>query len=395
MATAASCPRKRESRSDVRAAYERRAPLNLAPMRSAPPPLRVGMTAALSGRYQTQGRQALLGIQAWVEETNRVGGIQLQGQQRPVALIVYDDASDATRCGVYTERLLTADRVDILFGPYSSGLTLRAAESAAQYQHVLWNHGGALEPASAWAIGLLTPAPYYFHGVIDLVRQTTPACARIVIVHSTAGAFPRAVAAGAAQYSQAQGCQVTTLPYAPRTTDFTAVLDQLAAAQPHLVLGVGRIEDDVRFAQQYVHGAVRATAVALIATPLTLFRDTLGRDASRFLGPSQWEPGLVVCPDYGPTAQEVLQRLAFYAPQGVDYPMAQAYAAGLVAQRCLEVTPALDQQVMLHTARQLDFTTFYGRYRLDPTTGRQVGHVMPVVQWQGRRKVIRWPSPSI
>ena len=118
--------------------------------------LRVGMTAALSGRYQPQGQQALLGVQAWVEETNRAGGMLLQGHRRPVELVVYDDASDATLCGVYTERLLSAERIDVLLGPYSSGLTLRAAEVAARHQHVLWNHGGALEPASAWTVGLLT-----------------------------------------------------------------------------------------------------------------------------------------------------------------------------------------------------------------------------------------------
>jgi branched-chain amino acid transport system substrate-binding protein len=354
-------------------------------------PLRVGMTAALSGRYQPQGQQALLGVQTWVEDTNRAGGITIQGHRRPLELIAYDDASDATRCGVYIERLLTADRIDVLLGPYSSGLTLRAAEVAAQHQHVLWNHGGALEPASAWTIGLLTPAPYYFHGVIDYVRHTMPACERVAIIYSTAGAFPRAVATGAAQYRQAHGCQVTTYPYAPRTTDFSTMLTQLAQMQPHLVLGVGRIEDDVQLARQYVRGAVRTRAMALIATPLTLFRDALGHDAARFLGPSQWEPGLVSVPDYGPTPQEVLQRLGRCAPAGVDYPMAQAYAAGLVAQRCLEAAQCLDQAVIRRVARQLDFTTFYGRYRLDPLSGRQVGHVMPVVQWRGRHKVVCWP----
>jgi branched-chain amino acid transport system substrate-binding protein len=71
--------------------------------------------------------------------------------------------------------------------------------------------------------------------------------------------------------------------------------------------------------------------------------------------------------------------------------MAQAYAAGLVAQRCLEAAPGLDQQVLRQTARHLDCTTFYGRYRLDPASQRQVGHVMPVVQWQGKQKVVLWP----
>ena len=78
-------------------------------------------------------------------------------------------------------------------------------------------------------------------------------------------------------------------------------------------------------------------------------------------------------------------------PEGVDYPMVQAYAGGLVAQRCLEIAGTLDQHALRQVASTLDFTTFYGRYRIDPGTGRQLGHRMPVVQWQGGRKVVIWP----
>ena len=52
--------------------------------------------------------------------------------------------------------------------------------------------------------------------------------------------------------------------------------------------------------------------------------------------------------------------------------MAQAYAAGLVAQRCVEQAGTLEDQVLRETAGKLDFSTFYGRFRIDPITGRQV-----------------------
>jgi branched-chain amino acid transport system substrate-binding protein len=77
---------------------------------------------------------------------------------------------------------------------------------------------------------------------------------------------------------------------------------------------------------------------------------------------------------------------------GVDYPMAQAYAGCLVAQRCLAEAGSLDQQALRKVAGRLDFTTFYGRYKIDPASGRQLGHVMPVVQWRGGTKVIVWPA---
>jgi branched-chain amino acid transport system substrate-binding protein len=74
--------------------------------------------------------------------------------------------------------------------------------------------------------------------------------------------------------------------------------------------------------------------------------------------------------------------------------MAQAYAGGLVAQRCVEAAGTLAQHALRQAAYRLDFTTFYGRYRVDPSSGRQIGHHMPVVQWQGQHKVILWPPHS-
>ena len=360
--------------------------------------IHIGMTAALTGRYSLPGHQALQGAQVWIDDTNRAGGIRLHSSQTqlPLRLTFYDDASVPERCGVLTEHLITEDQVDILLGPYSSGLALRAAEVAQRSQRVLWNHSGASEAiytrGFAWVVGILSPPSTYFHSVIDLVQHTRPSASHVAIVHSTAGAFPKDVATGALQYCQQQGFEtVHTYPYSAGTTDFTPILKQLESTAPAVVLGVGRIEDDLRFATQYLQHKMLADVVGLIVTPLTLFRDTFSSAAAHFVGPSQWEPAIVTAPGYGPSSAEVLTRLMARRPEGVDYPMAQAYAGGLVAQCCLETAGTLDQHVLRQVAGTLDFTTFYGRYRIDPGTGRQLGHRMPVVQWQGDRKVIVWP----
>ena len=255
------------------------------------------------------GRQALLGAQVWVEDTNRAGGIRLHSRQTPLPLRLtfYDDASAPEQCAVLTERLITEDQVDILLGPYSSGLALRAAEVAQRFQRVLWNHGGASEAiytrGFAWVVGILSPPSTYFHSVIDLVRHTRPSASHVAIVHSTAGAFPKDVAAGAVQYCQQQGFEtVHTYPYPAGTTDFTSILKQLESATPAVVLSVGRIEDDLRFATQYLQHKIPADVVGLIVTPLTLFRDTFGSAAAHFVGPSQWEPTIVTAPGYGPSS---------------------------------------------------------------------------------------------
>ena len=51
----------------------------------------------------------------------------------------------------------------------------------------------------------------------------------------------------------------------------------------------------------------------------------------------------------------------------------------------------LESAALRETAGDLDFSTFYGRFKIDPVTGRQIGRSVVIVQWQGGRKVVVWP----
>lgn len=358
------------------------------------------MTASLTGRYRGPGRQARAGVLAWIDDTNRAGGIRVCDRlaRLPVRLICYDDAGQGERCSRLTERLIVDNHVDVLLGPYASGLTRRAAAVAAQHERVLWNHGGSTDAVyrtnNAWVVGLLTPASHYFHGVIDAVVEACPELRRVTILHGTTGAFPRDVGTGAVQHCRERGIEtVQSIAFPPHTDDFMPLLQPLQVHPPDVLLGVGRIEDDLRLAAQLVDLGLPLKLVGLIVTPLQQFQTTLGKAVNGFTGPSQWEPGVVQAPDYGPATADVLRRLQRYTSEEVhiDYPMAQAYAGCLVVQRCIEVAGSLAQHALRRVAGELDFTTFYGRYRIDPHTGRQVGHVMPVVQWQQGSKVMVWP----
>jgi hypothetical protein len=122
------------------------------------------------------------------------------------------------------------------------------------------------------------------------------------------------------------------------------------------------------------------------------FPHALGTHAEGFLGPSQWERRLVCVPDFGPGPDEATEGIrAQGAPP--NYPAAQAYAACLIAQCCLEEA-GTDDGSLWRTACALDCATFFGRFRIDPATGLQVGHEVVLVQWRRGRKVVVWPPPS-
>ena len=74
------------------------------------------------------------------------------------------------------------------------------------------------------------------------------------------------------------------------------------------------------------------------------------------------------------------------------YPAAQAFAAGVVAERCVrDAARTQRRRPLLAAARALDCTTLFARFRLDPSSGVQTGHRVLTVQWQdGERRVV-WP----
>jgi hypothetical protein len=80
-------------------------------------------------------------------------------------------------------------------------------------------------------------------------------------------------------------------------------------------------------------------------------------------------------------------RRAFH--RAPEYPAAQAFAVGLILEECRHRAGGrLAAPALLEAACALDTTTLYGAFRLDPATGRQVGHRVRLVQWRGGRKCL-------
>lgn len=366
-----------------------------------------GISASLTGQFAVQGRQALAGLAAWVEYVNGCGGLSPDGRRRyPVTLRHYDDASLADNARRNTERLLRQDGVDLLFGPYSAGLTAAAAGIAEQYGRILWNHGGAgvavYQRGHRQIVGILTPADCYLAGLPALARAANPDARTLAIARVDAGAFARQVCAGAETAAQLLGfATVLRQTYPPSTTDFAGIAHRIAAAAPDVLVAVGRIRHDIGLAQALagLRPRPRIGLAAVVAAPIAEFAAALGRDADGFVGPSQWEPQTAVAaPDYGPPADVAMRMLARAArvhSAPVDYPMAQACAAGLIAQRCVEAAGGWgDDAALRDAAGRLDFTTFYGRFRIDDT-GRQTGRSVALVQRQDGRKAVVWPPEQV
>src|SRR5437588_12201906 len=79
-------------------------------------PITIGFGMALTGPLAANGKQALLGMKIWEEETNAKGGLL----GRPVKLVFYDDQSNpSTVPGIYT-KLIDVDTVNLVVRGYAT-----------------------------------------------------------------------------------------------------------------------------------------------------------------------------------------------------------------------------------------------------------------------------------
>ena len=241
-------------------------------------------------------------------------------------------------------------------------------------------------------VGILTPANEYLAGLLPAVREAAPDASTVGIVRAATGAFPRDVALGAERSAVECGFRnVLALEFDATADDFRDVIEAAGKAAPDVLVVAGRFQNDLRIAELLAETAPRLGAVAVVAAGVDAFRERLGLKAESFIGPSQWEPEAMRQPDYGPSVAEVQRSLRRAGHPVIDYPMAQAYAVGVVMQRCVEGSGSLENEALRRAAASLDFTTFYGRFRIDPDTGGQTGKPSLLVQWRQGRKVVVWP----
>ena len=342
------------------------------------PNIKVGISVSLSGSYLIQGRESYEGLSLWVSRVNEKGGLYVDdlNAKCTLRLIGLDDGSNIEKCRSNTERLITRERVDILLGPYSSSLALAAAEMAEYYKKPLWNHGASGS---------------YMHTIIDLVRKTDLVASNITLFYARDSGFSRSIAEGARKRAAEKKFDVLEFGYKSGEQNLRPLIHEAVESTPDLILGMGRMEDDLVLAAQLTELGVRVKAVALIASSIKLFRDRFGPRADGYLSSSQWESGLNIKPDMGPSSLEFTRSYASAYGKEPDYTAAQAYNIGLVIERCIEQAGTLDDGALLDAARSLSFRTFYGDFRLD-ARGMQSGHRMLAVQWQDGRKRIVYPE---
>lgn len=360
----------------------------------------VGFSISLSGKFQLQGRQALQGFLLWQSYINAQGGIAIRdGENRSVRLIWYDDHSRIGCARENVVRLLRADQVDILLGPYSSSLAMSAAEIAEEQKKILWNYGGSSDETFShgrrYLVGIASPASDYLRELPRRLADEFSGLNRICVLYSGSGSFGWQVARGILRSAFTVGRHTVHLvPLNVPWENHDTILGILSGIGPEIVVLAGSFQDELSLMRTRSRWTSTVRVVAAVAAGLRDFSTELEEIADGVLGPSQWEPGVRFPDIIGPSSDWFMDYFQRQFGQMPNYIAAGSFATGLILTECIRRASSLDDETLRNTASDVDCNTFYGRFRIDARSGMQTGHRTLLIRWQGDQKIVLQPLPT-
>jgi len=370
----------------------------------------IGHPEGMSGTYAKAGEQAIGGVKACIAWVNRVyGGVKIGGKKIPLEYKYYDCESKKEVVTSLIERLITVDKVNVVFGPYSSGLTLAGAPVAEKYKMLYMDHGGAsdriFQQGYQYIVQTIGPGTRYHVGTLNMIRKIDPAVKRIALVYED-DEFSRMVQKGAEEHIKKLGFEIVfNRTYPGKVTDLTPVLSDMRASKPEIVIGGGHYEDGQLFCRQMGDLDINVKALSLVASAtLPAFYDALKSLSEGVMGPSHWEYGVTYSAEgakkaglrwIGPSQDEFVKLFKEALGKEVipDYHAAEAGAQVLAYILAVENAKSVNPTDIRTALGKLKFMSFYGAWDIDET-GLQVGHSMVDMQWQGGKRVIIWPSEA-
>jgi branched-chain amino acid transport system substrate-binding protein len=196
-------------------------------------PLVIGISLSFSGDFSDPGHAAELGYKLWADQVNKQGGIL----GRKVQLKIVDDASSPNQVVTNYQTLITRDKVDLVFGPFSTLLTAPAARIADRYHYAFPEPSGGGPLVFQEKLGnvfFVQPAPVVNCGdpfvkyILSLPASERPKTAAYPELDDP---FAAPIAERARQQFEAAGIRtVFKQVYPPEQADLTPVVEKIAAA---------------------------------------------------------------------------------------------------------------------------------------------------------------------
>ncbi|GAB3771475.1 ABC transporter substrate-binding protein [Ramlibacter monticola] len=202
--------------------------------------IRIGAVLSVTGPAAFLGDPELKTLQMYVERINAAGGVQ----GRKLALVHYDDASDANKANGFGKRLIESDQVDLIIGGTTTGATMAMAPLVEKAGVPFISLAGAVavvEPVKRWVFK--TPHTDRMAAEKIFADMKKRGLSKVALLSETSG-FGQSGRKETQAVAQKMGIElVADETYGARDADMTAQLTKIKAVpgvQAVLVFGLGQ-----------------------------------------------------------------------------------------------------------------------------------------------------------
>jgi branched-chain amino acid transport system substrate-binding protein len=335
-------------------------------------PIKIGFSMALTGPLAANGKQTLLGMKIWEEETNAKGGLI----GRPVKLVYYDDQSNpSTVPGIYT-KLLDVDKVDLVVSGYATNMVAPAMP-------IVMQKGKTFVSLFALDVNSEFKYPKYFsvlptgpdtkpsftEGFFQVAMQQNPKPTTVALAAEDAE-FSRNACEGARANAKKYGVNIIyDKSFPPGTTDFSPIVRAVQSANPDLFVvcsyplssvGIVLAVNEAGYKPKMFGGA-------MVGLQATVFKQKLGSKLNGIVNYETWVPSEKMM---APAADFFKKYQARAAGEGVDplgyYLGGWGYAYVSALGEAIAGAKSIDDNKIADYFRTHTFKTIMGDWSYGP-----------------------------
>ena len=357
-------------------------------------PLVIGASISLTGDFADSGKAVKNGYELWADSVNAKGGIL----GRQVQIKVVDDTSSTTQVVTNYQNLINKDKVDLVFGPFSTLLTIPASQVAKRYGYAFIEPAGGGPKVFEQKLNNLffvQPAPVVKQGdvfgdwLLSLPADARPKTAAYAELDDP---FATPIAENLRTRFEAAGiATVYKQVYPAETQDFSPIVAKVAAARPDMLVGGTQSEDAYGIVKSLVQLRFSPKFMFLSngANSPVEFPDKVGTgNTAGIMSSGDWFPDTNA---FG-SSEFATAYLKKYGGtvDTIDNTSAEAYAAGQLVEAVAKKTGKIDNATIIATLHQGTWPTILGDLSWDATGAPSGSYVL--IQWQNGRLVPVFPQ---
>jgi branched-chain amino acid transport system substrate-binding protein len=317
-------------------------------------PVVIGISLSSSGDFSDPSAAAKKGYELWADTINKSGGLM----GHPVQLKIVDDASSPDQVVTNYQNLITKDKANFVFGPFSTLLSAPAAKVANRYGYAFIEPAGggpAIFDEQLHNVFFVQPAPVvnsadvFASYILSLPADQRPKTAAYPELDDP---FAAPIAEEVRQKFEAAGIQtVFKQVYPAETQDFTSIVSKMASKHPDVVVGGTQTDD--------AYGLTKAM-IEQNFNPKILFLSNGANDPVNYppaVGANNVN-GIFSSGDWYPSENSsgnsafVSAYHAKYGSEPIDSTSSEAYATGQTLAAAVNKTHSLDNQKIIQALHQ-------------------------------------------